>query len=262
MTDAQQPNPAPAEPREFEIARLQLRAEDRLLVRIKHPLTVGESRRIEAYFRDRLAIDARICVVDEHLDVSVVSPPSAFQERVGAWMLACFGEAIAADRLERNHRFLEEALELVQACGCTAAEAHRLVTYVFGRPPGDPGQEVGGVMATLAAHCRAHGIDMEAAGETELARIWTKVDQIRAKQAAKPKHSPLPEGTPGETDYERGQRDMLNAILSLNPAISAKLAAFHEREPDPEGRIPFDVALWVSEVAAQHGIEPREVADV
>lgn len=26
----------------------------------------------------------------------------------------------ATDRMERNHRFLEEALELVQACGCTA----------------------------------------------------------------------------------------------------------------------------------------------
>ncbi|RQS15519.1 hypothetical protein DIE07_03565 [Burkholderia sp. Bp9002] len=36
------------------------------------------------------------------------------------WMLECFGAAIATDRMERNHRFLEEALELVQACGCTA----------------------------------------------------------------------------------------------------------------------------------------------
>ena len=27
---------------------------------------------------------------------------------------------------------------------------------------------------------------------TELARIWTKVEQIRAKQAAKPRNSPLP----------------------------------------------------------------------
>jgi Skp family chaperone for outer membrane proteins len=34
------------------------------------------------------------------------------------------------------------------------------------------------------------------AGEIELARVWTKVEQIRAKQAAKPKHSPLP-ATPG-----------------------------------------------------------------
>ncbi|MCW2309902.1 hypothetical protein [Rhodobium gokarnense] len=33
---------------------------------------------------------------------------------------------------------------------------------------------------------------MTAAGDAELKRVWTKIDQIRAKQAAKPKHSPLP----------------------------------------------------------------------
>ncbi|MGF7178385.1 hypothetical protein [Azospirillum doebereinerae] len=118
--------------------------------------------------------------------------PDAFQSRVQPWMLACFGELIAADTMERNHRFLEEALELVQACGCTPSEAHQLVDYVFGRPTGERSQEVGGVMVTLAALCLAQGLDMHAAGETELGRIWTKVDVIRAKQAAKPKNSPLP----------------------------------------------------------------------
>lgn len=117
----------------------------------------------------------------------------SFQERVQPWLIACFGEMIAGDREERNHRFLEEALELVQACGCTASEAHQLVDYVYGRPIGEPHQEVGGVMVTLAALCLANGLNMHANGETELARIWTKVEKIRAKQAAKPKHSPLPE---------------------------------------------------------------------
>lgn len=115
-----------------------------------------------------------------------------FQPRVRPWMLACFGEKIAGDREERNHRFLEEALELVQACGCTASQAHQLVDYTFSRPVGEAAQEVGGVMVTLAALCLANGLDMHAAGEVELARIWTKVEAIRAKQAAKPKHSPLP----------------------------------------------------------------------
>lgn len=64
--------------------------------------------------------------------------------------------------------------------------------------------------------------------------------------------------------YDRGRRDMLNAILALNPAVAAKVARFAEREPDPEGRLPFDVVLWVTEVATQLGIEPREegAADV
>lgn len=120
---------------------------------------------------------------------------SSFQDRVQPWLLACFGEMIAGDREERNHRFLEEALELVQACGCTASEAHQLVDYVFGREVGEPRQEVGGAMVTLAALCLANGLDMHDAGEAELARIWTKVDAIRAKQAAKPTHSPLPQPT-------------------------------------------------------------------
>ncbi|BDR10708.1 hypothetical protein CTR2_R40460 [Comamonas thiooxydans] len=140
----------------------------------------------------------------------------AFQQRVQPWMMACFGAEISADRIERNHRFLEEALELVQSCGCTASEAHQLVDYVYGRPWGEPAQEAGGVMVTLAALCLANGLDMHACGETELARIWTKVEAIRAKQAAKPKHSPLPmhvaqaDARDAESDYQRGYRHGYN----------------------------------------------------
>jgi hypothetical protein len=115
-----------------------------------------------------------------------------FQSRVWPWLIHCFGEQIARDGRERSHRFLEEALELVQSTGCTASEAHQLVDYVFGRPVGEPHQETGGVMVTLAALCLAHGLDMHAAGEDELTRVWGKADKIRAKQAAKPAHGPLP----------------------------------------------------------------------
>lgn len=113
-----------------------------------------------------------------------------FQQRVQPWLMECFGAAIAGDRDERNHRFLEESLELVQALGCTADEAHQLVDYVFGRGVGEPHQEVGGVMVTLAALCLANGLDMHVDGETELARINAPemVAKIRAKQAAKPKY--------------------------------------------------------------------------
>ena len=115
-----------------------------------------------------------------------------YQIRVTEWLLECFGYKISIDKTERNHRFLEEALELVQSCGCTADEAYQLVDYVYGRDIGERQQEVGGVMVTLAALCSANGEEMDICGETELARVWTKVEQIRAKQAAKPKHSPLP----------------------------------------------------------------------
>lgn len=117
---------------------------------------------------------------------------ATFQPRMDVWVLECFGPEIAGDKAERNHRFLEEALELVQACGCTASEAHQMVDYTFGRPAGDKQQEAGGAVTTLSALCSAHGLNMMQCAEDELARIWTLVEKIRAKHAAKPKHSPLP----------------------------------------------------------------------
>jgi hypothetical protein len=128
--------------------------------------------------------------------------PMNFQARVDGWLLRCFGEEIARDKAERNHRFLEEALELAQSIDCTKSEAHQLVDYVFDRPAGEPAQECGGVMVTLAALCLANGLDMKEAGEKELARVWGKIDKIREKQANKPKHSPLPQQQDGGALYE------------------------------------------------------------
>jgi hypothetical protein len=142
-----------------------------------------------------------------------------FQARVHPWLQECFGPQIAADTVERNHRFLEESLELVQALGCTESEALQLVDYVFNRDRGTPSQEVGGVMVTLAALCLANGLDMHGSAESELARIWTKVETIRAKQAAKPPHSPLP-ATPratGETTVEAAldERKQVRSVLDM-----------------------------------------------
>lgn len=117
-----------------------------------------------------------------------------FQAAVLEWMLACFGADIAGDRVERNHRFLEEALELVQATGCTREHTKALVDYVFDRPVGEVNNEVGGVLLTLAALCSAAMVGMDECAEAELRRVWTKIDVIRAKQAAKPRFSPLPAG--------------------------------------------------------------------
>lgn len=137
-----------------------------------------------------------------------------FQQRVQPWMLECFGAEISADRAERNHRFLEEALELVQSTGCSASEAHQLVDYVYGRPVGEPEQEVGGVMVTLAALCLANRLDMHVAADVELARIWTKVETIRAKQAAKPKHSPLPAAPVAQGDA-RAEQSLLKVLTAV-----------------------------------------------
>lgn len=118
---------------------------------------------------------------------------SAFQQKVSAWLTACFPASVARDKEERTHRFLEEALELAQASGCSSAEAHQLVDYVFSRPPGEEVSEVGGVMVTLAGLCSASDIDLSNAAELELERIWKRIDAIRAKQARRPAGSPLPQ---------------------------------------------------------------------
>jgi len=120
----------------------------------------------------------------------------SFQSRVMQWLLKCFGKQIAQDKIERNYRFIEEALELVQSLGCTKEEVHELIEYTYGRPKGDPHQEVGGVLVTLAALCYANSFSMCDLGEVELVRCDLMIEKIREKQKNKPKKGPLPENVP------------------------------------------------------------------
>ena len=103
----------------------------------------------------------------------------SFQTRVGRWCRDLFGPDIANNIDVRNYRFIEEALELVQALGCSKEDALKLVDYVYSRPAGEPVQEVGGTMVTLAALCDAAQIDMMTAGEIEQTRCETP--EVRAK---------------------------------------------------------------------------------
>lgn len=118
---------------------------------------------------------------------------SSFQRRVVDWLSACFPVRATTDRAERTHRFLEEALELAQANGCSYSDAVKLVDYVYSRPIGQPFSEVGGVMVTLAGLCHASKIDMEEAADEELSRNWSRIAIIRQKQASRPDNSPLPQ---------------------------------------------------------------------
>jgi len=117
-----------------------------------------------------------------------------FQNDVQSWCVGCFGETTADDVTERNWRFLEESLELVQSLGGSKEDAQKMLDYTFARDKGNPRQEVGGVMITLAALCAANGIDMVAEGFRELARIEQPemINKIRGKHASKPHKSPLP----------------------------------------------------------------------
>jgi NTP pyrophosphatase (non-canonical NTP hydrolase) len=115
-----------------------------------------------------------------------------FQNRVAEWVETCFGIEISKNASERSHRFLEEALELVQAAGCSEDEAILLVHYVYSRPRGQVEQETGGVMLTLAALSNALNIDMQQSGFDELSRVWRKIEKIRQKRLRKLDGLPLP----------------------------------------------------------------------
>lgn len=112
----------------------------------------------------------------------------SFQKRATEWAKRCFGVRLTEDVQERNFRFAEEALELVQACGMTRFEVQRALDYVYGRPVGVKRQEVGGVYTTFALLCEAHGIDMVAEGERDLMEIDNPeaTERIRIKRDKKP----------------------------------------------------------------------------
>ncbi|WP_312237354.1 hypothetical protein [Stenotrophomonas sp.] len=138
-----------------------------------------------------------------------------FQAGVSEWMGKCFLPSLYSNMTERGDRLLEEVLELLQAHGYDQGRVATLVDYVFGRPAGEPAQEVGGVMVTLAGYCWVAGLDMHVAGEAELQRITQPevMHKIRRKQEAKNAlhfDTPLPgdaaatvEGWPREGDLVR-----------------------------------------------------------
>lgn len=102
-----------------------------------------------------------------------------FQQRVTEWVKICFGESNQACLKERTFRFAEEAIELCQALDMTKEEFIILLDYTYNKPPGTLGSEVGGTMITLAALCETAGIDMVEAGDNELNRNFTRMEEIR-----------------------------------------------------------------------------------
>lgn len=135
----------------------------------------------------KAAADAQRSRLLALIDSRAVDLGQTFQAGVAEWMGQCFLPSLYSNMTERGDRLLEEVLELLQAHGYDRARVPTLVDYVFGRPVGEPAQEVGGVMVTLAGYCWVAGLDMHAAGDAELARInqSDEMAKIRAKQEAK-----------------------------------------------------------------------------
>ncbi|WP_313418340.1 hypothetical protein [Stenotrophomonas sp.] len=170
-----------------------------------------------AYITTRLAADFA-CALAKHLAAQSVG--HTFQGDVASWVGKCFPPSLSSNMTERGDRLLEEVLELLQAHGYDSARVPTLVNYVFGRPVGEPAQEVGGVMVTLAAYCSVAGLNMQADGQAELDRINQPevMARIRAKQEAKNAlhfDTPLP-GSAAQPS-PAGQGDALPPLPPLPP---------------------------------------------
>lgn len=181
----------------------------------------------------------------------VQTEPVAFQSRVKPWFLACFGAEISSDRLERGDRLLEEVFELLQSGDYPQDRVAALSSYVWSRPAGEPAQEVGGVMVTLAAYCLAHGLDMHAAGETELARVWTKVEKIRAKQAAKPTGSALPQAWPATQPAPDDLDALVQRLQKLGRDMDRHAAPDWDENEDVFAAVNAITALRAALVASE-----------
>ncbi|WP_277381582.1 hypothetical protein [Stenotrophomonas maltophilia] len=144
----------------------------------------GSSRIPQAWLSKELPIGTLLYAAPP---AQAVDLGPTFQAGVADWMGQCFLPSLYSNMTERGDRLLEEVLELLQAHGYDPARVPTLVDYVFSRPVGDPAQEVGGVMVTLAGYCWVAGLNMHAAGDAELARINQPevMAKIRAKQEAK-----------------------------------------------------------------------------
>lgn len=173
----------------------------------------------------------------------LLKTPATLQKRKDEWMRTCFTDEITDDPKERNRRFLEEALELVQALNMSRYEAHFMVDYVFDRDKGEPFQEVGGSILTLAALCTANKIDLMNAAETELARVWTKVGVIRGKQKQKPNFLEDLDWIIKNASSETLQSYANANVEELAKALFMKSADMSLRYSDPLAGLNLAIAL-------------------
>lgn len=126
----------------------------------------------------------------------------SYQDRAALWLETCFGEVGSPTRKQkRAWRFVEESIELAQALDVTREEYDELLSYSYSRAKGEAHQEIGGVMLTLAGVCESNGLKLQECAEKELARVWTKVDAIRAKNERQAEGSPLPGSSEEKTDH-------------------------------------------------------------
>ena len=107
------------------------------------------------------------------------------QHRVAQWVKERIGPKAMAPA-ERAMRLLEEALELAQAHGIDMEMVRRQTEHVYGREPGEPKQEAGGVAVCLLGWCAAVDFPFLDVARAEVERIEAlPTDSIRGSLARK-----------------------------------------------------------------------------
>jgi len=181
---------------------------------------------------------------------------AALQPRVAAWMAECFIPTLYANMTERGDRLVEEVFELLQSKGYDRSRIPTLVDYVWNRPVGEPAQEVGGVMVTLAAYCAVAGLDMQRDGAAELARITRPevMAKIRAKQEAK---NALQFDTPLPGDAGRAARSD-DRILWGVVANAGRLSGRRKRRWSHVSDATGEGSTRSAELCRRFGFDPHE----
>lgn len=110
------------------------------------------------------------------------------QELVSHICRRAFGIEQTTSLPQRGLRLAEEAIEAAQRCGTPAEMLHRLIDHVYGKPPGDLSQELGGVSVTLLALAAAAGLSADTEEQREIARLFSMpvehfTERNRAKNA-------------------------------------------------------------------------------
>ena len=107
------------------------------------------------------------------------------QARIRKWIVDRWGMAAMAPA-ERAERLFEEACELMQAEGRPIERVEAISRTVYAKAPGEPAQELAGVLTCALAHAEARGLDIDDAEVGELERIeGLSVEHFRERHARK-----------------------------------------------------------------------------
>lgn len=110
-------------------------------------------------------------------DADIIKPHPSLSNRqqrqveILQWANATFGTATADNTGERNRRFAEESIELVQALGLDKQVLHDIIDHVYAKPDGDIAQEIGQVGVSLLGLSEHLGIRADDEERKEFDRI-------------------------------------------------------------------------------------------